>query len=116
MFTSCLHFLLYRHKFILSTINKSEEITFPNGLWLEGGAERLTPLCNNGIRICGGARIKFNSATRLKTFKESCLLIDNYYFGNDEIQFDFLEVTGYGKNGVYLIGNNKGNVNTYINY
>ena len=102
--------------FIFSTINKSEEITFPNGLWLEGGVERLTPLCNNGIRICGGARIKFNSATRLKTFKENCLLIDNYYFGNDEIQFDFLEVTGYGKNGVYLIGNNKGNVNTYINY
>jgi hypothetical protein len=100
--------------FVFSTIAKTEEITFPKGLWVEGGNTRTAPIANNGIVIHGGARIKFMGATRCKTFLQYGVVIDDSTFGNDEIQFDFLECTGFGLNGFYSKGNANGNSYTKI--
>lgn len=94
---------------IFSTTHKTEEIDFPFGVWVEGRFN-----CNYGIRINGGARVKFGGATQLKRIKLDGLYVepDLPIVGAavDTLQFDFLGVTDYGRYGVNVVSRSTGTV------
>lgn len=88
---------------LFSTANKTEEINFPVGLWVEGRYN-----CNYGIRINGGARLKFGGAVHTKRIKMDGVYVEPSLPANavaaDQIQFEFLNVTDYGRYGVNIVG------------
>jgi hypothetical protein len=86
-----------------SNNNKTDEIRFPKGLVVEGGLNGTT-VATDGIVISGGARITFNGETRVKSFTNSCVNINSANAPTEEIIFDFLEVTGFGRVGLIVDG------------
>lgn len=87
---------------IFSTANKTEEIDFPFGIWVEGRFN-----CNYGVRINGEARVKFGGAAQFKRVKLDGVYVEPSLPANvsaaDSLQFDFLNVTDYGRYGVNII-------------
>lgn len=80
---------------IFSQADKTEEIFFPSGLFLEAKSN-----ANYCMRIRGGARIKFGSWTRCKYAAVAGVLWDNATAASDLIEFDSLEVSGFGSYGI----------------
>lgn len=87
---------------VFSTANKTEEIDFPLGIWVEGRFN-----CNYGARFNGEARVKFSGAAQFKR-----VMLDGVYVepslpvnvsAADSLQFDFLNVTDYGRYGVNVV-------------
>lgn len=93
---------------VFSPTDKTEEIFFPNGLFLEG--KNLAASC---MHIRGGARIKFSQWVRCKYTTGAALLFDNATGPSDAVEFDCLETSAFGTYGLAVDVTNGGSNPSY---
>ena len=86
---------------IFSDDSKTEDITFTNGLNLEG--RYLVDTC---MEIRGGARLCFNNWTRARYCNGNAIEWNTKTEASDEITFQNLEVSGYGNIGLAVHSEN----------
>jgi hypothetical protein len=88
---------------LFSVTNKTEEISFPVGIWINGNFN-----CDFGILMNGGARIIFCGSTYVKEVRLDGLYLEPILPVNitalDEISFDFVNVTNFGRYGIQIYG------------
>ena len=79
-----------------SVTEKTEDIDFPNGIRLNGNN-----VAKYGLYFDGGARLKFYGTTRIIQC-ETNIYIPNNIASTDELEFQFLNITGYKKVGIHF--------------
>ena len=79
-----------------SVSEKTEDIDFPNGIRLNGNN-----VAKYGLYFDGGARLKFYGTTRIIQC-ETNIYIPNNIASTDELEFQFLNITGYKKVGIHF--------------
>ena len=79
-----------------SVTEKTEDIDFPNGIRLNGNN-----VAKYGLYFDGGARLKFYGTTRIIQC-ETNIYIPNNIASTDELEFQFLNITGYKKIGIHF--------------
>ena len=79
-----------------SVSEKTEDIDFPNGIRLNGNN-----VAKYGLYFDGGARLKFYGTTRIIQC-ETNIYIPNNIASTDELEFQFLNITGYKKVGMHF--------------
>ena len=92
-----------------SPFNKTEDIDFPLGIKLNGNN-----LANYGLYFDGGARLKFYNTSRIIQCNTNVYAPCNIA-SIDELEFSFLNVTGYKDKGIYFDCKNLG-LGVKINY
>lgn len=86
---------------IFSDDSKTEDVTFTNGLLLEGRY-----LVNTCMEIRGGARLFFGNWTRARYCNGNAIEWNTKVQASDEITFQNLEVSGYGNIGLAVHSEN----------
>ena len=79
-----------------SVRKKTEDIDFLNGIRLNGNN-----VAKYGLYFDGGARLKFYGTTRIIQC-ETNIYIPNNIASTDELEFQFLNITGYKKVGIHF--------------
>ena len=79
-----------------SVSEKTEDLDFPNGIRLNGNN-----VAKYGLYFDGGARLKFYGTTRIIQC-ETNIYIPNNIASTDELEFQFLNITGYKKVGIHF--------------
>ena len=79
-----------------SVSEKTEDIDFLNGIRLNGNN-----VAKYGLYFDGGARLKFYGTTRIIQC-ETNIYIPNNIASTDELEFQFLNITGYKKVGIHF--------------
>ena len=92
-----------------SPFEKTEDIEFPLGIKLNGNN-----LANYGLYFDGGARLKFYNTSRIIQCNTNVYAPCNIA-SIDELEFSFLNVTGYKDKGIYFNCKNIG-IGVKINY